>query len=105
MLATASRLALLAAVVWVARLAIRQPALDGTATMPRRTKPVRAHQAGPAVATASDGDTPYRYINLRRAPERADPATATAPREENVDPLRKRLLDYLEKRETERTPS
>lgn len=102
MITTAARLALLAAVIWVARLAVRTsssrrhvPRLQAAASppVPRASTP----------AAAGDASAPFRYIDLRRGPERAE--TVEQPDSTTSDPLRQRLLDYLEQRETERTPS
>jgi hypothetical protein len=102
MITAASRLALLAAVVWVARMAVRT-----TAQTPLRsvTAPVTP-SATPGLSRQTlggDDTVPFRYIDLRRGPERID--EVRQPVTPPADPLRQRLLDYLEKRETERNAS
>lgn len=101
MLTAAARLAVLAAVVWVARLAIRVPQTAGgprAATRKRSRTAARESAAG----TTADG-VPFRYIDLKRAPERKQDSVPAAA--QPVDPVRRRLLNYLEQRETERTPA
>ncbi|GAB4317123.1 MAG: hypothetical protein Kow0074_05530 [Candidatus Zixiibacteriota bacterium] len=102
MITGASRLALLAAVVWVARLAVRTQPQSGPSPRFQATQPMSAPQATMTVVAGNDS-TPFRYIDLRRGPERS--ATANSPEPTSVDPLRQRLLDYLEQRQTERMPS
>ncbi len=102
MVTAASRLALLAAVVWVARLAIRTPSQRRPAARLQAAASTPASRATMTIA-AGDASTPFRYIDLRRGPERAE--TVDQPEPASSDPLRQRLLDYLERRETERTPS
>ncbi|MEW5701255.1 MAG: hypothetical protein AB1792_03400 [Candidatus Zixiibacteriota bacterium] len=105
-LAVASKLALLAAVLWVARMAISAhtptPMTDLTGrTAHARRLAVREGVAAttqPAVAAQeSTGRAPLGYINLRRAPERLGRATPPP------DQLRQRLLEFVERRSAERT--
>ncbi|MBD3297682.1 MAG: hypothetical protein GF341_03425 [candidate division Zixibacteria bacterium] len=102
MITTASRLALLAAVIWVARLAVRTPSQRRPAARLQAAASTPVPRAT-MTAAAGDASTPFRYIDLRRGPERAE--TVDRPESTTSDPLRQRLLDYLEQRETERTPS
>lgn len=102
MITAASRLALLAAVVWVARLAVRTQTQSQSSHRPIAGAGIPVTQATMTVATGDDS-SPFRYIDLRRGPERA--AVVNTPEPAPVDPLRQRLLDYLEQRQTERMPS
>jgi len=102
MLTAAGRLAVLAAVVWVARLAVRTPQ---TAAGPRTATRKQSRKAAVRESTAgtTSNGVPFRYIELKRPPERQQGPDPVAP--QPVDPVRRRLLSYLEQRETERTPA
>jgi len=99
-LAASSKLALLAAVLWVARLAIpaRAPHMADMPPAPRFLREGRVPRAGAdsSLAMPPRTDAAPRavsgYVNLRRPPERVASAPASA------DQMRQRLLEYVERR-------
>jgi len=101
-LVVASRLAVLATALWIARLAVR----GWTPRSVRRPEPQRRPAAAPARSASGPAVPAPRYVDLRSS--RPSAATAIVPRADGQtqgDHLRNRLMEYLDQRATERTPS
>jgi hypothetical protein len=96
-LTAAARLAVLAAMLWIARLAVRY------------APPRPAHRAEPSTLASEDRREPApltRYIDLRQTPQRRSLETKPLRQEPSrSSPLRNRLREYLEQETTERSRS
>lgn len=99
-LSVAARLALLAAVVWVARMAVNRPGLAASPSLRHansESSPVPHHRFEPAPAPAPATAEPT-FLNLKPRPV---PATAGGPHGATHD----RLMQYVQRRAIERMPS
>jgi hypothetical protein len=101
-LTAASRLAVLAAVLWIARLALRH-------AIPMAAPRTKAAMAAPTrnrleTRRTQSPEPRARFLNLRNGQEAGRPKAAADSEARNRDnPLRNRLMEYLEPRATERT--
>lgn len=104
-LVAASRLAVLATALWIARLAVlgwtprraSKPAVRRPAPQPRRPAPVPMKRAPERPEPAP------RYVDLR--PERPSPPAPAVMRAEDTarrEHLRNRLMEYIDQRASER---
>ena len=101
-LVVASRLAVLATALWIARLAVR----GWTPRPTRRSEPQRTSADAAAAPSRIPAPSVPRYVDLRAS--RSSAAASVAPRADapaQDGQLRNRLMEYLGQRATERTPS
>jgi len=94
-LAAASRLALLAAVIWVARLVLANRPVVRTATANNAPAAPLPPAPRPTVSAALQAASNARYVDLKARP-RAPQAPA------NASALRERLNEYIKKQAGER---
>jgi hypothetical protein len=100
-LTVASRLAVLAAMLWIARLAVRYA--PSRPSSPRRTATPAPSVKTTAEITPSPAQAPARFIDLRRSSETPKPERVPErPPAPAGHPLRNRLMAYLEHETTER---
>lgn len=103
-LVAASRLAVLATALWIARLVLRgwTPRPAGKPKTVHRPEPVR--RPAPATMTRPPEHPAPRFVDLSAA--RSTPPAAPASRPEDAsrrEYLQNRLMEYLDQRATERT--